>query len=87
MSRFGHYESSRPRLVFDALRILDMATAELLSVYTGLTLRAVIGVLREDRYDWCELVDYEVHRGYSPKGNCYTWQRGIWQYTGPETLT
>ena len=87
MTRLGHCATSPVRLVFNALRLLDTTTADQLSIYTGLTLRKVTGVLRQYRHDWCELIDYVINRGRSPAGNWRSWETGIWQYTGPETLT
>ena len=84
--RFNGHGGSNRHLVYEALQFLDMATSEQLSQYTGLTERQVRAVLRRERYSWCDLIDYIVHRGYSQNGSWSSWTTGIWQYQGAERL-
>lgn len=76
--RFCNHGVSVRRLVHDALRILDTTIVAQLALYTGLTSWQVQGVLRRDRYAWCDLVD-----SVSSDTGCN--DVGVWQYTGPET--
>ena len=66
-------------LVYEALRFLDLATVETLTLYTGLSNVAIRAILRQERYDWCDIVDQEIHRGRNRT------ESGVWQYQGPET--
>ena len=83
--RFNGHGKSNRRLVYEALQDLDMATSEQISLYTGLPERQVRAVLRRERYGWCDLVDYIVHRGYSANGNWRSWETGVWRFEGAET--
>jgi len=72
------------RLVFEALHKLDMTIAEQLSIYTGLTIEQVSGILRQERRGWCDIVDYVLIHGTSQNGNRSTWETAVWKFTGPE---
>ena len=73
--RFCNHGISVRRLVHDALQTLDMTIVAQLALYTGLTSWQVQGVLRQDRYLWCDLVD-----SVSSDTGCN--DVGVWQYTG-----